>query len=94
VSLQNFDTSARFESGGHDGWSCLPGFNIVCFCWHDRFYKMLAAFRLSDFDFWRFHCYQECPFKNLCDLYNILNVSTSRNLKIETQPTFIANVLC
>ena len=40
--------------------------------------KMLAAFRLSDFDFWRFHFYQECPFRMFHDLYNLLK---SRHLE-------------
>jgi hypothetical protein len=54
---------------------------------------LLAAFRVEVFKFSSFHLYQKCPFKIFYGLYNILNVSKTSKLQIETRPTITAIAL-
>ena len=54
---------------------------------------MLAAFRFEVFKFSSFHFYQKCPFKNFYHLYNILKVSKTSKLQLQTRPTFTAIAL-
>ena len=49
---------------------------------------MLAAFRFEVFKFWSFHLYQKSAFKTFYGLYNILKVSKTSELQLQTRPTF------
>ena len=54
---------------------------------------MLAAFRLEVFKFSSFHLNQRFPFKAFYGLYNMLKVSKTSKLQLQTRPTFTAIAL-
>ena len=59
----------------------------------ERLRQLLAAFRSEVFKFPSFHLYQKCLFKTFYGLYNILEVSKTSKLQLQTRPTFTAIAL-
>ena len=59
----------------------------------ERLRYLLAAFRFEVFKFSSFHLYQKWPFKTFYGLYNILKVSKTSKLQLQTRPTFTAIAL-
>ena len=51
---------------------------------------MFAAFRFEVLKFSSFHLYQKCPFKTFYGLDDILKVSKTSKLHVQTRPTFTA----
>ena len=54
---------------------------------------MLAAFRFEVFKFSSLHLYEKCPLKTFCGLQNILKVSKTSRLRLQTRPTSTAKDL-